>query len=158
MDNKKLQGISIYSLQEQKVQVEGQVNLQGLYVVGNYQGKELQIDDYTLSYDQKTSGVKTVTVEYQGKTVTFEMLLYVSSEGNIISFHCDEDLDGRMVMISVYDRNGKMLYMGEAAIVDGTAQVGVSDSVYQNADHAKLFILDEKTFGPTMDSQEQMIP
>lgn len=71
MDNKTLQGIRVYSLPEQTVQVLGRVNMQGLYVVGNYQGKELQIDDYTVNYDKSSSGVKTVTVEYQGKTVTF---------------------------------------------------------------------------------------
>lgn len=157
MDNKKLQCISIYSLPEQKFQVEGQVDLQGLYVVGNYQGKELQIDDYTLSYDQKTSGVKTVTVEYQGKTVTFEMVLYKSSEGNLISFRCEEDLNGKVVMIAVYDRDGKMLYTGNATISDGEALVGVSDSVYQNADNARLFILDAETFGPVAAVQEQSI-
>lgn len=153
MNNKTLQGIRIYSLPEQTVQVLGRVNMQGLYVVGNYQGKELQIDDYTVNYDKSSSGVKTVTVEYQGKTVTFDMVLYRSNEGNIISFHCEDDLDGRTVMIAVYNGNGKMLYTGTATISGGEAHIGVSDSVYRNADTAKLFILDEECFNPINDAQ-----
>ena len=157
MNNKTLQGIRIYSLPEQTVQVLGRVNMQGLYVVGNYQGKELQIDDYTVNYDKSSSGVKTVTVEYQGKTVTFDMVLYRSNEGNIISFHCEDDLDGRTVMIAVYDDSGKMLYTGTATISGGEAHVGVSDSVYRNADTAKLFVLDEECFNPINDAQMKTV-
>lgn len=160
MDNKTLQGIRVYSLPEQTVQsvsYGASANFAGLYVVGNYQGRELQIDDYTLSYDKTTSGVKTVTVEYQGKTVTFQMVLYTGANGNIISFRCEEDLDGKTVLIAVYDSSGKMLWTGNAVIKDGEASVGVSDSVYQNADYAKLFILDSETFAPAAEAQEQDI-
>ena len=153
MDNKILQGIRVYSLPEQTVQTMDQVDLQGLYVVGNYQGKELQIDDYTVSYDKSASGLKTVTVEYQGKTVTFEMVLYTSAEGNIIRFTCGEDLNGKTVLAAVYDKDGKMLWTGKATIADGEASVGVSDSVYRNAYSAKLFILDAESFAPTVDVQ-----
>lgn len=157
MDNKNLQGIRLYSLPEQTVQVMGCVDLDGLYVVGNYGGKELQIDDYAVSYDQRTSGVKTVTVEYQGRTVTFEMVLYVSSAGNIIAFRCDEDLEGKKVLIAVYNKDGAMLHSGEAIIASGEAQIGVSGSVYQNADYAKLFILEEKTFAPAAGPEIQPV-
>lgn len=154
MDNKTLQGISVYSLPEQTVQTEGAVNLAGLYIVGDYGGRELQIDDYTLSYDDQTSGLKTVTVEYMGKTATFEMVFYTTEAGNIISFRTDEDLDGVMVMISLYNSDGAMIYCGNAAISNGEAQIGVSDDVYDAADHAKLLILDESNYTPTAAAQE----
>lgn len=158
MDNKTLQGIRVYSLPEQTVQTVSygaSANFAGLYVVGNYQGRELQIDDYTLSYDKTTSGVKTVTVEYQGKTVAFQMVLYTGANGNVISFRYEDDMDGKTVLIAVYDSSGKMLWTGNAVITDGEATVGVSDSVYQNADYAKLFILDSETFAPAAEAQEQ---
>ena len=154
MDNKSLQGISVYSLPEQTVQTEGAVNLAGLYIVGDYGGRELQIDDYTLSYDDQTSGLKTVTVEYMGKTATFEMVFYTTEAGNIISFRTDEDLDGVMVMISLYNSDGAMIYCGNAAISNGEAQIGVSDDVYDDADHAKLLILDESNYTPAAAAQE----
>ena len=154
MDNKSLQGISVYSLPEQTVQTEGAVNLAGLYIVGDYGGRELQIDDYTLSYDDQTSGLKTVTVEYMGKTATFEMVFYTTEAGNIISFRTDEDLDGVMVMISLYNSDGAMIYCGNAAISNGEAQIGVSDDVYDAADHAKLLILDESNYTPAAAAQE----
>lgn len=154
MDNRTLQGIRIYSLPEQTSQVQGRVDFQGLYVVGSYGGKELQIDDYTLDYDQKTPGPKTVTVTCQGRTATFEMVLYPSSVGNIISFRCQEaELDGARVLIAVYDGGGAMIHTGEAVIIGGQAQIGVSDSVFQRADHAKLFVMDAKTFAPTASVQ-----
>lgn len=154
MDNRTLQGIRIYSLPEQTSQVQGRVDLQGLYVVGSYGGKELQIDDYTLDYDQKTPGPKTVTVTYQGRTVTFQMVLYPSSAGNIISFQCEEAaLDGMRVLIAVYDSGGAMLHTGEAVISGGQAQLGVSDSVFQRADYAKLFVMDTETCAPTASAQ-----
>ena len=60
-------------------------------------------------------------------------------------------------MIAVYDSNGKMLYTGNATISNGEARVGVSDSVYRNADHAKLFILETETFAPVSAALEQNI-
>ena len=154
MDNKTLQGISVYSLPEQTVQTEGAVNLAGLYIVGDYGGRELQIDDYTLSYDDQTSGLKTVTVEYMGKTATFEMVFYTTEAGNIISFRTDVDLDGKVAMIVVYNSEGAMLLTANAAIINGEAQIGVSDEVFAVADHAKLLILDEATYAPAATAQE----
>lgn len=154
MDNKSLQGISVYSLPEQTVQTEGAVNLAGLYIVGDYGGRELQIDNYTLNYDDQTSGVKTVTVEYMGKTATFEMVFYTSEAGNVISFRTDEDLDGKVAMIVVYNSDGAMLVTANAAIINGEAQIGVSDDVFAAADHAKLLILDESNYAPTAAAQE----
>lgn len=157
MDNKSLQGISVYSLPEQTVQTEGAVDLTGLYIVGDYGGHELQIDDYTLSYDGETSGVKTVTVEYMGMTATFEMVFYTSEAGNIISFRTDADLDGKMVMISVYNSDGAMLCTSNAIISEGEAHIGVSDEVYEEAEYAKLIILDSETYVPIADAQQQTI-
>ena len=154
MDNKSLQGISVYSLPEQTVQTEGAVNLAGLYIVGDYGGRELQIDNYTLNYDDQTSGVKTVTVEYMGKTATFEMVFYTSEAGNVISFRTDEDLDGKVAMIVVYNSDGAMLLTANAAIINGEAQIGVSDDVFAAADHAKLLILDESNYAPAAAAQE----
>lgn len=154
MDNKPLQGIRVYSLPEQTVQTEGAVNLAGLYIVGDYGGRELQIDNYTLNYDDQTSGVKTVTVDYMGKTATFEMVFYTSEAGNVISFRTDEDLDGKVAMIVVYNSDGAMLLTANAAIINGEAQIGVSDDVFAVADHAKLLILDEATYAPAATAQE----
>lgn len=154
MDNKPLQGIRVYSLPEQTVQTEGAVNLAGLYIVGDYGGRELQIDNYTLNYDDQTSGVKTVTVDYMGKTATFEMVFYTSEAGNVISFRTDEDLDGKVAMIVVYNSDGAMLLTANAAIINGEAQIGVSDDVFAVADHAKLLILDESNYAPAAAAQE----
>ena len=154
MDNKPLQGIRVYSLPEQTVQTEGAVNLAGLYIVGDYGGRELQIDNYTLNYDDQTSGVKTVTVDYMGKTATFEMVFYTSEAGNVISFRTDEDLDGKVAMIVVYNSDGAMLLTANAAIINGEAQIGVSDDVFAAADHAKLLILDESNYAPAAAAQE----
>ncbi len=157
MDNKTLQGIRVYSLPEQAVQTEGAVDFSGLYIVGDYGGKELQIDNYTLRYDDSSSGLKTVTVEYMGKTVTFEMIFYTSEAGNVISFRTDEDLDGKVAMIVVYNSEGAMLLTANAAIINGEAQIGVSDEVFAAADHAKLLILDESTYAPAAAAQETSV-
>jgi len=85
------------------------------------------------------------------------MVLYASNEGNVISFRCEDDLDGRTVMIAVYDGSGKMLNTGTATISGGEAHIGVSDNVYRNADNAKLFIVDDDSFAPTANVQEQEI-
>ena len=154
MDNKTLQGIRVYSLPEQAVQTEGAVDFSGLYIVGDYGGKELQIDNYTLRYDDSSSGLKTVTVEYMGKTVTFEMVFYTTEAGNVISFRTDEVLDGKVAMIVVYNSDGAMLLTANAAIINGEAQIGVSDEVFATADHAKLLILDEATYAPAATAQE----
>lgn len=157
MDNMTLRGIRVYSLPEQTVQTEGAVDLTGLYIVGDYGGHELQIDDYTLSYDGETSGVKTVTVEYMGMTATFEMVFYTSEAENIISFRTDADLDGKMVMISVYNSDGAMLCTYNAIFSEGEAHIGVSDEVYEEAEYAKLIILDSETYVPIADAQQQTI-
>ena len=157
MDNKTLQGIRVYSLPEQAVQTEGAVDFSGLYIVGDYGGKELQIDNYTLSYDGSSSGLKTVTVEYMGRTVTFEMVFYTSEAGNVISFRTGEDLDGKVAMIAVYNSEGAMLLSANAAIINGEAQIGVSDEVFAAADHAKLLILDEATYAPAAAAQETSV-
>ena len=136
------------------MQTEGAVNLAGLYIVGDYGGRELKIDNYTLNYDDQTSGVKTVTVDYMGKTATFEMVFYTSEAGNVISFRTDEDLDGKVAMIVVYNSDGAMLLTANAAIINGEAQIGVSDDVFAVADHAKLLILDEATYAPAATAQE----
>lgn len=154
MDNKTLQGIRVYSLPNQTVQREGDVDFTGLYIVGDYGGKELQIDDYSLSFDDSTSGLKTVNVEYMGKTVTFEMVFYTTVAGNVISFRTDEDIDGKLAMIVIYNSDGAMLLTANAAVIDGEAQIGVSDEVYAAADHAKLLILDETTYAPTAEAKE----
>lgn len=57
-------------------------------------------------------------------------------------------------MIAVYDNDGKMLYSGAGIISDGEAHVGVSNSVYQNEDAAKLFVLDGN-YVPTKTVTEQ---
>ena len=157
MDNKTLQGIKVYSLPEQTVQLQGQVDLQGLYVVGNYQGKELQIDDYTLDYDQSASGVKTVAVSYLGKTDTFQMALFTADEGNLISFSFDQELNGKTALIALYEGTDKMIQTKTAIIWDGKAQIGVSDSIYSRVKSAKLFVLDAKHYAPATAAQQQYI-
>ncbi len=153
MDNKVLQGIHVYSLPEQSPQIAGKVNLQGLYIVGNYEGKELQIDDYALSYDQQTSGIKTVTVSCEGKQDTFEMALFSSNENNIISFNCDNSLEDTSVLIAVYDDHGAMLVSKNAIVSEGKASIGINDSIYQKVSSAKLFVLNKDTFTPSQEAR-----
>ena len=95
-----------------------------------------------------------MTVEYMGKTATFEMVFYTTEAGNIISFRTDVDLDGKVAMIVVYNSEGAMLLTANAAIINGEAQIGVSDEVFAVADHAKLLILDEATYAPAATAQE----
>ena len=155
MDNRTLQGIKVYSLPEQTIQSADQLDLQGLYIVGDYQGKELQIDNYTLSYDTTISGNKTITVNYGGKTATFEMVLYTSGGGNIIAFDNVSIQDGQIVYIAVYGKNGAMLTAGTAITANGKASMQIKPEIAQKVDHAKLFILDSGTYMPIREAQLQ---
>lgn len=155
MDNRTLQGIKVYSLPEQSIQSADQLDLKGLYIVGDYQGKELQIDNYTLSYDNATSGNKTVTVNFDGKTATFEMVLYTSGTGDIIAFDNVSVQDGQAVYIAVYDKNGAMLTAGTAITANGKASIQIKPEVSPKVDHAKLFVLDSGTYTPIGEAQLQ---
>lgn len=155
MDNRTLQGIKVYSLPEQSIQSADQLDLKGLYIVGDYQGKELQIDNYTLSYDNTTSGNKTVTVNFDGKTATFEMVLYTSGTGDIIAFDNVSVQDGQAVYIAVYDKNGAMLTTGTAITANGKASIQIKPEVSPKVDHAKLFVLDSGTYTPIGEAQLQ---
>lgn len=155
MDNRTLQGIKVYSLPEQSIQSADQLDLEGLYIVGDYQGKELQIDNYTLSYDNTTSGNKTVTVNFDGKTATFEMVLYTSGTGDIIAFDNVSVQDGQAVYIAVYDKNGAMLTTGTAITANGKASIQIKPEVSPKVDHAKLFVLDSGTYTPIGEAQLQ---
>lgn len=155
MDNRTLQGIKVYSLPEQSIQSADQLDLEGLYIVGDYQGKELQIDNYTLSYDNTTSGNKTVTVNFDGKTATFKMVLYTSGTGDIIAFDNVSVQDGQAVYIAVYDKNGAMLTAGTAITANGKASIQIKPEVSPKVDHAKLFVLDSGTYTPIGEAQLQ---
>lgn len=155
MDNRTLQGIKVYSLPEQSIQSADRLDLEGLYIVGDYQGKELQIDNYTLSYDNATSGNKTVTVNFDGKTATFEMVLYTSGTGDIIAFDNVSVQDGQAVYIAVYDKNGAMLTAGTAITANGKASIQIKPEVSPKVDHAKLFVLDSGTYTPIGEAQLQ---
>ena len=155
MDNRTLQGIKVYSLPEQSIQSADQLDLEGLYIVGDYQGKELQIDNYTLSYDNTTSGNKTVTVNFDGKAATFEMVLYTSGTGDIIAFDNVSVQDGQAVYIAVYDKNGAMLTAGTAITANGKASIQIKPEVSPKVDHAKLFVLDSGTYTPIGEAQLQ---
>lgn len=154
MDNKVLQGISVYSLPEESIQKEGEMNLQGLYIVGNYGGKQLQIDSYNLDYDKTSSGIKTVTVEYGGKTATFEIFLVASDDGEVISFDCDKDMDGKTVFIALYDKDGAMLMTDTAFVSNGKAKVFSKESIYDKTDRIKMFVVDSSTFAPAGNAEE----
>ena len=155
MDNRTLQGIKVYSLPEQSIQSADRLDLEGLYIVGDYQGKELQIDNYTLSYDNTTSGNKTVTVNFDGKSATFEMVLYTSGTGDIIAFDNVSVQDGQAVYIAVYDKNGAMLTTGTAITANSKASIQIKPEVSPKVDHAKLFVLDSGTYTPIGEAQLQ---
>ena len=69
--------ISVMTLPEKTTYIEGQeIDPTGLSVVGVFNSgatKPLNSDEYTLSYDRSV-GPQTVTVNYQNKTATFDIL------------------------------------------------------------------------------------
>jgi hypothetical protein len=147
MDNYRLQGIEIYALPENTVAVMGQEDFSDLYVTVNV-GKVLQLDSYSLSYNAQQSGVQTATVSYEGKTATFDILLYRANTEHIVDFGPVDFADGTTGYVAMYDTSGKMVRVENAAVLNGHVQIVISDSVLATLRDAKLFILNSRTNAP----------
>ena len=79
-DYMSLNGIAIQSLPLSTTYIQGsEFDFEGLYVVANYDIGDLQLNDYTLTYDKDTLGPQTVTVSYLDYTATFEITVVAPS-------------------------------------------------------------------------------
>ena len=74
IDSMTLLGLRVQNLPENTEVVKNcKLDTTGLYVIGNYDIGDIQIDDYSLSYDNTTVGTQIATVSYGGFAVTFEI-------------------------------------------------------------------------------------
>jgi len=147
MDNYTLQGIEIYSLPEQSMFLMGTEDFDGLYMTADYGGKTLQLDEYELSYEPKLSGVQQVSIQYEGHTETFPIMLF-SRTDTLVDFGNVNVPDGTIVLAAVYDEYGQMLMTQYTAVVEESVQIAVPNSIYRDMEEAKLFILDDTSFIP----------
>ena len=146
MDNYTLQGIEIYALPEQVVAKMGEEDFSGLYMAVNYGGRQLQLDEYTVTYDEDRSGIQTVTVTFGGYTASFEILLYNGKTECLVDFGALTLEEGTVGYMAVYDADGKMLAVEEARIFDGRVLMVAPRSAA--ADSARLFLLDTLVLVP----------
>ena len=146
LDNYTLQGIYIHTLPEETVFVMGQEDFSGLYVVGNYGGKELQMDTYTLTYDPYLAGPQMVTVSNGDKTAQFEITLLESGTERI-DLGPLEVGEGQVAFGAVY-AGGRMLLAQNAEVFNGHAYLIVPAWARDQMTEAKVFLLKAATFMP----------
>jgi len=148
MDNSTLQGIDIYNLPEQTVYPLGQEDFSGLYLVANYGSRQLQLDDYELSYNMNLLGLQTVMVEHSGETTSFEIVLFDTSSEQNLDFGAVTAPEGTLALVAVYDEYGKMIYIDSAIITNSQCKAVISNSNFNKMSKAKLFILDGLNLTP----------
>jgi len=148
MDNYTLQGIEIYSLPEQNVYPLGQEDFSGLYLVADYGGKQLQLDDYELNYDVNLLGTQTVTVEHSAGTASFEIVLFDAASEQVLDFGAVVAPEGTIALVAVYDTFGKMICIESAIISNSQGKAVISNNDYNKMSKAKLFVLDGLNLAP----------
>ena len=146
LDNYTLQGIYIHTLPEETVFVMGQEDFSGLYVVGNYGGKELQMDTYTLTYDPYLAGPQMVKVSNGDKTAQFEITLLESGTERI-DLGPLEVGEGQVAFGAVY-AGGRMLLAQNAEVFSGHAYLIIPKWARDQMTEAKIFLLRTGTFTP----------
>jgi|GEM_PF-1445331 len=148
MDNYTLQGIEIYSLPEDTVYPLGQEDFSGLYLVADYGGKQLQLDDYELNYDMNLLGLQTVTVEHSAGTASFEIVLFDATSEQVLDFGAVVAPEGTMALVAVYDEFGRMICIESAIINNSQGKAVISNNDYNKMSKAKLFVLDGLNLAP----------
>lgn len=148
IDNYTLQGIEVYTLPEQVVDYATNPQFDGMYIVANYGGKLLQLDDYELVYSKNVSGKQTVEVVYEEKSTTFDSIFYNSLTETIIDFGYVPGTNGANLIAAIYSDTGQMLHMGYAEQIEGTVYWVVSNGIVSDADNAKVFGIDGATYAP----------
>lgn len=146
LDNYTLQRIYIHTLPEETVFVMGQEDFSGLYVVGNYGGKELQMDTYTLTYDPYLAGPQMVKVSNGDKTAQFEITLLESGTERI-DLGPLEVGEGQVAFGAVY-AGGRMLLAQNAEVFSGHAYLIIPKWARDQMTEAKVFLLKAATFMP----------
>lgn len=146
LDNYTLQGIYIHTLPEDTVFVMGEEDFSGLYVVGDYGGRELQMDTYTLTYDPYLAGPQMVTVSSGDKTAQFEITLLESGTERI-DLGPLEIGEGQVAFGAVY-ASGRMLLAQNAEISNGHAYLIIPKWARDQMTEAKVFLLKAGTFTP----------
>lgn len=63
--------------------------------------------------------------------------------------------NGTIALAAVYNNDGKMLQVETVTIMDGKAQIVVSDSVYTEMRKTKLMILQNGTYAPVSEAIER---
>lgn len=146
LDNYTLQRIYIHTLPEDTVFVMGEEDFSGLYVVGDYGGRELQMDTYTLTYDPYLAGPQMVTVSNGDKTAQFEITLLESGTERI-DLGPLEVGEGQVAFGAVY-AGGRMLLAQNAEVFSGHAYLIVPKWARDQMTEAKIFLLRTGTFTP----------
>ena len=146
MDDYELQGIEIYALPEQTIVPVGELSMKGLYVVASYGGRELQLDDYSLSYSADATGMQTVTVSAEGHTVAFNVLVYDERTQSLIDFGALNLKNGTVGYVAGYNEAGQMVHLESVSIMNGNAMLVLDKTV--DAHEVKLFVMDGSTFKP----------
>ena len=147
MENFTLQGIQIVNLPEKTTYRLGETNFDGLYVAADG-GKQLQLEDYSLTYDAMKPGEQQVIVSYQGMTATFNIEL-TTDDGCVFTFENSKLPENMIAYAAFYNENGKMLTVQPAESSSDGIRTVVSYDNLSNAQKAKLFVLDGTSFLPT---------
>ena len=147
MDNYTLQGIEIYSLPEKQVFAIGDEDFDGLYVVKNVGGRQLQLDDYTIVYDKTQVGVQTASVVCADMSAEFDILLY--GEADIYVDFGELTLsDGTQGFAAAYDVNGKMVCIEAVTVFNGRAVMVIPAAKAKDVVCAKHFVFASGTLVP----------
>jgi len=147
MDNYTLQGIEIYSLPEKQVFERGEEDFEGLYMVANVGGRQLQLDDFEIVYDKNASGIEQVEIVCGEESASFEILLYGDSD-IFVDFGEIEVPNGSKGFAAVYDASGKMTHIESITVFNGSAVMVVSGAAARTIEQAKLFIIENGTLVP----------
>ncbi len=147
MDNYTLQGIEIYSLPENRVFERGEESFEGLYMVAEIGGRQLQLDEYEIVYDESASGVQAVEVISGEMSASFEIMLY--GDGDILVDFGEVGVPtGTGGFAAVYDSDGRMTHIESVTIFDGSAVMVISGANARTMEQAKLFIIENGTLVP----------
>ncbi len=126
--------------------------LEGLYLVANYNGTVLPMDEYEISFaEAEPSGYQVATVTCQGLKATFEVLRYDAEKYTPLCFGpLDQDLkdDEKFTRFAALYQDGKMLSAYTPLVINGKLLVRADKGHAETQDKAALFQLDAKTFAP----------
>ena len=125
-------------------------------VIGDYDGVSGVVSDSTVNYDDKKSGLQTVTVTYDGETIETQAVVYDPVKEHFFDFGDVKEIQkSERGLAGMFDGNGRFLGLSEAIVLEGHETVLIPNEVYEEAVEAKLMVIDAKSFAPTGESVEE---